>query len=118
MQIPNTDPHAQYRAIKFEHKVITVANALIVSVEAIAPADSKSIFVDIDPDTYTLNWRQFDQVFAPNTRVVLPIHLSGHSAEIQPALEFVCVWVTCYRGCLQAHNTTYLWTARMSVSTE
>ena len=68
MQIPLIDLHAQYKAIKYE-----VAAAFEV---------------DVDPYTYTMNWRQLDQVLTPRTCPFLPIHLYGHPAEMQPVLEF------------------------------
>src|SRR2546426_9294685 len=43
-------------------EVITVANTFIATVEAIALVGATPVFVDIDADTYTMDWRQLDQV--------------------------------------------------------
>lgn len=69
-------------------EVITVANTFIATVEAIALVGATPVFVDIDPDSYTLNWHHLDQALTPRTRAILPVHLYGHPAEMQPILEF------------------------------
>ena len=38
-------------------EVITVANTFIATIEAIALVRATPVFVDIEPDTYTMNWR-------------------------------------------------------------
>ena len=69
-------------------EVITVANTFIATVEAITMAGAIPVFVDIDPDTYTMDWRQLDQVLTPQTRAIMPVHLYGHPVEMQPILDF------------------------------
>ena len=59
-------------------EVITVANTFIATVEAIALVGATPVFVDVDPDTYALDWRQLDQVLTSRTRAILPVHLYGH----------------------------------------
>ncbi len=89
-------------------EVITVANAFIATVGAIALVGAKSIFVDVDQDTYSMDWRQLDQVFTPCTRALLPIDLYGHPAEMQPVLEFVRAHgLRVIEGASQAHDATY-----------
>src|SRR5579885_211612 len=39
-------------------EVITVANTFIATVEAIALVGANPVFVDVDPVTYTMDWRQ------------------------------------------------------------
>jgi dTDP-4-amino-4,6-dideoxygalactose transaminase len=46
-------------------EVITVANTFIATVEAIALAGAPPIFVDVDPETYTMDWRQQANHYAP-----------------------------------------------------
>jgi dTDP-4-amino-4,6-dideoxygalactose transaminase len=69
-------------------EVITVANTFIATVEAIALVGARPVFVDIEPDTYTMNWRQLDSALTSRTRAILPVHLYGHPAEMQPIMEF------------------------------
>lgn len=74
-------------------EVITVSNTFIATVEAIAMVGAIPVFVDIDPETYLMDWRQLEQVFSPRSRAILPVHIYGHPAEMGPIMEFA-----------QAHN--------------
>jgi dTDP-4-amino-4,6-dideoxygalactose transaminase len=69
-------------------EVITVANTFIATIEAIALVGATPVFVDIDPDTYTMNWRQLDAALTPRTRAIIPVHLYGHPVEMQPVMDF------------------------------
>jgi dTDP-4-amino-4,6-dideoxygalactose transaminase len=69
-------------------EVITVANTFIATAEAIVLVGAQAVFVDIDPITYTLDWRQLERVLTPRTKAILPVHLYGHAAEMQPVLDF------------------------------
>src|SRR5215469_15926819 len=68
-------------------EVITVANTFIATVEAIAMVGATPVFVDVDPDTYTMDWRAIGPVITSRTRAILPVHLFGHPAEMEPILE-------------------------------
>jgi dTDP-4-amino-4,6-dideoxygalactose transaminase len=57
------------------HEVITVANTFIATVEAIALVGATPVFVDIDPETYTMDWTQLSRVLTPRTRAIVPVHL-------------------------------------------
>lgn len=69
-------------------EVITVANTFIATVEAISLVGATPVFVDIDPDSYTLDWRQLESALTPRTRAIIPVHLYGHPAEMGPIMEF------------------------------
>jgi len=89
-------------------EVITVANTFIATVEAIALTGAKPVLVDIDPETYTLNWRQLDQALTSRTRAIIPVHLYGHPADMQPILEFAHKHgLRVIEDASQAHGATY-----------
>src|SRR6266566_1455334 len=89
-------------------EVITVANTFIATVEAIALVGAKPVFVDIDPHTYTMDWRQLDQVLTSNTRAIIPVHLYGHPADMQPILDFARLHdLRVIEDASQAHGATY-----------
>ena len=69
-------------------EVITVANTFIATVEAISIVGATPVFVDIDPGSYTLDWRQLESALTPRTRAIIPVHLYGHPAEMGPIMEF------------------------------
>src|SRR6266849_4751816 len=89
-------------------EVITVANTFIATVEAIAMVGARPVFVDIDPDTYTMDWRQLDQALTSRTRAIIPVHLYGHPVEMQPVLEFANAHgLRVIEDASQAHGATY-----------
>src|SRR5439155_10428891 len=89
-------------------EAITVANTFIATVEAIALVGATPVFIDIDADTYTLDWRRLDQVLTPRTRAILPVHLYGHPAEMQPILEFARAYgLYVIEDASQAHGAMY-----------
>ena len=90
------------------HEVITVANTFIATVEAIALVGATPVFVDIDPETYTMDWTQLSRALTPRTRAIVPVHLFGHPVEMQPVLEFAQehgLWVI--EDASQAHGAIY-----------
>ena len=89
-------------------EVITVANTFIATVEAIAQVGATPVFVDIEPDTYTLNWRQLEQALTPRTRAIIPVHLFGHPVDMQPVLDFARAHgLRVIEDASQAHGATY-----------
>jgi dTDP-4-amino-4,6-dideoxygalactose transaminase len=94
--------------VKPGDEVITVAHTFIATVEAISAVGAVPVFVDIEPDTYTLDCQQLEQAFTPRTRALLPVHLYGHPADMQPLLTFAQhhgLWVI--EDASQAHGATY-----------
>lgn len=89
-------------------EVITVANTFIATVEAIAVVGATPVFVDIDPETYTLDWEQLDAVLTPRTRAVLPVHLYGHPVDMQPIMDFAKAHgLRVIEDASQAHGASY-----------
>lgn len=89
-------------------EVITVSNTFIATIEAIAMVGATPVFVDVDPETYLMDWRQLEQVLTPHTRAVLPVHLYGHPAEMKPILDFARAHrLRVIEDASQAHGATY-----------
>lgn len=68
-------------------EVITVANTFIATVLAISSVGAAPILVDIDPQTYTIDVSALENAITARTRVILPVHLYGHPADMDPILE-------------------------------
>ena len=89
-------------------EVITVANTFIATVEAVASVGAKPVFIDIDPDTYTMDWRQLSQVLTSRTRAIIPVHLYGHPVDMQPVLDFAHQHgLRVIEDASQAHGASY-----------
>jgi len=68
-------------------EVITVANAGVPGVAAIEMAGGRPVFVDVDPVTYNLNPALIEEAITTRTRAILPVHLYGHPADMDPIME-------------------------------
>jgi dTDP-4-amino-4,6-dideoxygalactose transaminase len=66
-------------------EVITSPFTFIGTTEAIHQAGGKTVFVDIDPGTFTIDPARVEAGLTGRTRALLPVHLYGQTADM-PAL--------------------------------
>ena len=63
-------------------EVVTVANTFIATGEAILLVGAKPVFVDVDAETFTMDPQRLKEAITPRTRLLLPVHLYGHPADM------------------------------------
>ncbi len=68
-------------------EVVTVANTFIATGEAILLNGARPVFVDVDPVTYTMDPGQVERAITPRAKLVLPVHLYGHPADMTAIVE-------------------------------
>lgn len=68
-------------------EVITVPFTFVATVSAIDYAGAKPVFVDIDPRTFTMNVTQLEAAITKKTKAIIPVHLYGQCADMDPILE-------------------------------
>ena len=68
-------------------EVITVPFTFTATTEAIHWVGARIVFVDIRADHYTMDVEQVEAALTERTRALLPVHLYGHPADLQPLLE-------------------------------
>ena len=64
-------------------EVVTVANTFIATGEAILLNGARPVFVDVDPVTFTMDPAKVEAAITPRTKVILPVHLYGHPADME-----------------------------------
>lgn len=70
-------------------EVITVANSWISSSETISQTGATPIFVDIDPDYYSIDETQVISKITPQTKAILTVHLHGQMCQIDK-IKAIC----------------------------
>jgi dTDP-4-amino-4,6-dideoxygalactose transaminase len=67
-------------------EVITVPFTFVATVAAICYTGAHPVFVDIDPRSFTMDAQQLEAAITPRTRAILPVHLYGQPADMDPIL--------------------------------
>jgi dTDP-4-amino-4,6-dideoxygalactose transaminase len=67
-------------------EVITAPNSFIATASVIIAAGAKPVFVDVRNDC-NINPDLIKQAITPRTRAIIPVHLTGRPADMDPILE-------------------------------
>jgi dTDP-4-amino-4,6-dideoxygalactose transaminase len=65
-------------------EVITTPATWISTSWAVSYVQARPVFADIDPITFTLDPEQVERAITPRTRALLPVHLYGQAADLEP----------------------------------
>ena len=68
-------------------EVITVPFTFVATVAAIGYTGARAVLVDVDPVSLTMDPGRLERAITPRTRAVLPVHLHGQPADMDPILE-------------------------------
>lgn len=89
-------------------EVITVPNTFIATAEAISYCGATPVFVDVDEATCTLNPELLEAAISPKTKGVIPVHLYGQTADMDPILSIAKAHgLFVVEDACQAHGATY-----------
>jgi dTDP-4-amino-4,6-dideoxygalactose transaminase len=89
-------------------EVITVANSWISSSETITQAGARPVFVDVDPEYYSLDESLLEQKINPRTKALIAVHLQGQVCELETIKE-ICTrrGIFLIEDCAQSHFSEY-----------
>ena len=68
-------------------EVITVPFTFYATVATLGYVGATPVFVDIDPATFNMDVARIDAAITPRTRAILPVHLYGQPADMDPILD-------------------------------
>jgi len=85
-------------------EVITVANSWISTTETITQTGARVVFVDIDPDYYTIDTSMIEEKITERTKAIIPVHLYGHPANMSEIISIAKKHnLKVIEDCAQAH---------------
>ena len=89
-------------------EVITTTHTFVATAEAIAKLGAKPVLVDVDPATYTIDPRQTLAAVTARTKAIIPVHLYGHPADLDPILDICARYgLVLVEDAAQAHGALY-----------
>jgi perosamine synthetase len=68
-------------------EVIVPPFTFVATATAVLHQNAIPIFADIDPKTYCISPEEIKKVITPKTKAIIPVHLFGHPADMDPILE-------------------------------
>lgn len=90
------------------HDVIVPAHTFIATAEAVSHVGARPVFVDVHRDTANLDASLLPSAVTPNTRAIIPVHLYGQPADLEPILRFAAErGLAVIEDACQAHGAHY-----------
>lgn len=68
-------------------EVITTPHTFGATTEAICHVGARPVFVDVEKRQFTMDASRVEEAITDRTRALLPVHIYGHPADMDPLLE-------------------------------
>ena len=89
-------------------EVITVPNTFMATTEVISQLGARPVFVDVTPDTYTMDPEWLPGKITQKTKAIVPVHLYGQVANMDRILEIADTHgIPVLEDACQAHGAIY-----------
>ena len=89
-------------------EVILPANTYIATALAVSAVGARPVLIDCDRESYNIDVEQIESAVSSSTRAIIPVHLTGQSADMDPILEIGakhCLHII--EDAAQAHGSLY-----------
>ena len=89
-------------------KVILPDFTMISTVCAVLYTGATPVFIDSEPETYTIDTTLLARAITSRTKAFLPVHIYGHSADMEPILALARAHnLSVIEDAAEAHGATY-----------
>jgi perosamine synthetase len=94
--------------VKAGDEVILPSFTFVATAEVVVFTGAKPVFVDINPETYTVSPKAIEKAITKKTKVIMPVDLYGMSADMQPIKEIASKHgLRIIEDAAQAHGAVY-----------
>lgn len=91
-----------------QDEVIVTPRTFIASISCVANAGAVPVFADVDSDNGNISAATVAPRLTERTRAIIPVHLGGWPAEMDPILELAnSRGISVIEDCAQAHGALY-----------
>jgi perosamine synthetase len=73
-------------------EVIVPATTFVATANIVLHCRMTPVFVDVDPDTYNLDYTKLEVAITHRTRAIIPVHLFGQPANMRRILDITSVY--------------------------
>lgn len=89
-------------------EIIIPPYTFVATATAVLHQNAIPIFVDINPKTYCINPEEIEKAITPKTKGIIPVHIFGHPADMDPILEIAAKHdLFVIEDACQAHGAEY-----------
>jgi dTDP-4-amino-4,6-dideoxygalactose transaminase len=90
------------------HEVIVPAHTFTATAAAASFAGAKVVFVDVDPETWTIDPKRMEDAITPRTKAIIPVHLYGLPADMHMIMGIAEKYgLVVVEDACQGHGSTY-----------
>jgi len=89
-------------------EVIVPSLTFIATANAVTYTGAKPVFVDSEPETWNIDPNKIEEAITPRTKAIIPVHLYGHPANMDPILEIASHYgLAVIEDAAEAHGARY-----------
>lgn len=89
-------------------EVIVPSFTFIATANAVSYTGAKPVFVDSESETWNIDPAEIKKAITPRTKAIIPVHLYGHPADMDPILELARLHkLAVIEDAAEAHGAEY-----------
>ena len=76
-----------YRTLEIKDYALTTPFSFVATTSSLVTNGIKPIFVDIDPETFTIDVNKLEEAITPHTSAIVPVHVFGNICDVEKIAE-------------------------------